>query len=401
MQYSRNPGESEEAFIYRVCSLKDEIGTWEDVANILNDALQHRYTESAYRKKYQTFAKMMETCYGKNENEAKYLADIEEQTKELRKERMKLQTLNIERNRLDRAEARQELYYEYIGAMVQALDVPELETNDFFMRKFSNMDYILAIADCHYGAKFETPYNCYSPDIFKQRLGKLLAKTIEFIQDKELKNLTVVGLGDDIQGILRMTDLQINDSSVVKCIVEFSRYMADFLTELSKYCYIYYYHVPTANHTQTRPLNAKANELASEDVEYIIGHYISDLCCNNERINVELADDGSEIIKVDVHEFNVLACHGHRIKTTETALRDFTDMTGEMIDYVIMGHQHGSKELTANIRQGYNTEIIVAPSFIGSDPYSESLYKGSHSACKILGFDRNDGHTETYNFILD
>lgn len=401
MQYNRNPGESEEAFIYRVCSLKDEIGTWEDVADILNDALQHMYSESTYRKKYQSFAKMMDTCYGKTDTEAKYLTDIERQKEELRKERMKLQTLNLERNRLDRAEARQELYYEYIGSVVQALDVPELKVDDLYKRTFSNMDYVLTIADCHYGAKFETPYNCYSTDIFKQRLGKLLAKTIAFIQDHGLKSLTVVGLGDDIQGILRMTDLQINDSSVVKCIVEFSRYMAEFLTELSKYCYVYYYHVPTANHTQFRALNAKANELASEDVEYIIGHYISDLCRDNELINVELADDGAEVIKVDIHEFNVLACHGHRIKTTETAIKDFTDITGEMVDYVIMGHQHGSKELTANIRHGYNTEIIVVPSFIGSDPYSESLYKGTHSACKLFGFDRNDGHTETYNLILD
>ena len=401
MQYNRNPGESEEAFIYRVCSLKDKIGTWKDVADILNDGLSHRYTESAYRKKFQSFAKMMDTCYGKTDTEAKYLEDIERQKEELRKERIKLQTLNVERNRLDRSEVRQELYYEYIGSVIQALDVSELEVDSSFVREFANMDYVLAIADCHYGAKFETPYNCYSPDIFKKRLGKLLAKTIAFIQDNGLKSLTVVGLGDDIQGILRMTDLQVNDSSVVKSIVEFSRYMADFLTELSKYCYIYYYHVPTANHTQTRPLNAKANELASEDVEYIIGHYISDLCRNNDRVSIELADEGAELIKVDIYDFQVVACHGHRIKATESALRDFTDMSGEMIDYVIMGHQHGSKELTSNIRKGYNTEIIVAPSFVGSDPYSESLYKGSHSACKILGFDRNNGHTETYNFILD
>lgn len=399
MDYNRNHGESEDAFIYRVCSLKDEIGTWEDVAVILNDALEHRYTESAYRKKYQAFAKMMDTCYGKTDTEAKYLADIEKQKNELRKERLKLQTLNLERNRLDRAQVRQELYYEYIGAAIDALDVPPLEPQ--IGSDFPNLDYVLAIADCHYGAKFETPYNSYSPTIFKMRLGKLLGKTIAFIQDHGLKNLTVVGLGDDIQGILRMTDLQVNDSTVVKSIVEYSRYMAEFLTELSKYCYIYYYHTATANHTQLRFIGAKANELAAEDVEYIIGNYIADLCRDNERVQIHLADENSELIKVDVHDFNVVACHGHRLKTTESALRDLSDMSGQMVDYLIMGHQHGSKELTSNIRGGYNTEILVAPSFVGSDPYSESLYKGSHSACKIFGFDREYGHTETYNLILN
>ena len=33
----------------------------------------------------------------------------------MRKERMKLQTANIERNRVDRNESRQEMYYEYVG----------------------------------------------------------------------------------------------------------------------------------------------------------------------------------------------------------------------------------------------------------------------------------------------
>ena len=395
--YSRNPGESEEEFIYRVCALKDKIGTWKDVANILNEKLEHDYTESAYRKKYQAFTNMMETCYGKTDNEAKYLADIEKQKQELRKERLKLQTLNVERNRLDRAEVRQELYYEFIGSLVESLPVPEFEAQTG--ADCPNMDYVLAIADCHYGAKFTTPYNSYSPEIFKVRLGKLLGKTIAFIQDHRLKSLTVVGLGDDIQGLLRMTDLQLNDSSVVRSVVEFSRYMAEFLIELSKYCYVYYYHCPKANHSQIRAICAKANELATEDMEYIIGHYISDLCKDNDRVDIHLENETAEMIKVDVHDFNVVACHGHRLKTTESALRDLSDMSGQMVDYLIMGHQHGSKELTSNIRGGYNTEIL-APSFVGSDPYSESLYKGSHSACKIFGFDREYGHTETYNLIL-
>ena len=399
MDYVRNPGESEESFIYRVCALKDKIGTWKRVAEILNETLEHDYTESAYRKKYQSFAKMMDECYGQTDTDAKYLADIEAQKQALRKERMKLQTLNIERNRLDRAEARQEMYYEYIGSVIESLPVPELQP--IYDDEYNNMDYVLAIADCHYGARFRTPYNEYSPTIFTQRLGKLMGKTIDFIKAKNLKSLLVVGLGDDIQGILRMTDLQMNDSTVVKSVVEYSRYMAEFLTEISKYCYVYYYHVPTANHSQLRLLGAKANELAAEDLEYIIGNYIKDLCRGNDRITIALVNEDSEMIKVDVHDFNVVACHGHRLKTTESALRDLSDMSGKMVDYLIMGHQHGSKELTANIRNGYNTEILVAPSFIGSDPYSESLYKGSHGACKVFGFDRKDGHTETYNWILD
>lgn len=49
--------------------------------------------------------------------------------------------------------------------------------------------------------------------------------------------------------------------------------------------------MPKANHTQLRVLGAKANELGEEDLEYVIGHYIKDLCSDNYRISVHLEDE--------------------------------------------------------------------------------------------------------------
>ena len=44
--------ENEFEYIYRIGSLKDQIGTWQDVADILNEELGYEYTESRYRKMY-------------------------------------------------------------------------------------------------------------------------------------------------------------------------------------------------------------------------------------------------------------------------------------------------------------------------------------------------------------
>ena len=59
MIYKRYEGESEEELIYRICEDKDQIGTWSDVADILNDLLNVNYSESTYRKKYSAFQKML------------------------------------------------------------------------------------------------------------------------------------------------------------------------------------------------------------------------------------------------------------------------------------------------------------------------------------------------------
>jgi hypothetical protein len=51
MKYQRYENESDEELIYRVCKDKDLIGTWTDVADILNELLGQEYTESKYRKR--------------------------------------------------------------------------------------------------------------------------------------------------------------------------------------------------------------------------------------------------------------------------------------------------------------------------------------------------------------
>lgn len=324
---------------------------------------------------------------------------IDEKLKELRKERMKLQTANVERNRLDRKEARQELYYEQIGALCQTLPVPEfkpLEIGDG-----GNMTYVVAISDQHYGATFESEHNSYSPAEFEARLCVLAYRLTKFVREKKLNHIIITSLGDSLQGILRCSDLLINDTTVVRAVVDYSRLIAQFLNGLSEYVDITYYHVPSANHTQTRPLGTKSSELGGEDLEYVISNYIKDLVANNERIKVKLADDGRQYVMIDeIPDFNVYALHGHQVKNVELALRDISTFTNNNADYILMGHFHGGKETTVAEGVNHDCEVLICPSFIGSDPYSDSLFKGSKGAVKIYGFDEIYGHTESYKIIL-
>jgi hypothetical protein len=169
----------------------------------------------------------------------------------------------------------------------------------------------------------------------------------------------------------------------------------------SEFVEVDYYHVPSANHTQTRPLGTKASEVADEDLEYVIGHYIKDLCRYNNRINVTLADEGKQYLEIDIDGFEVLAMHGHQIRNMETALKELSVLRRSFCDYLIIGHFHNGKEIPSYEGCCHDTEVLVCPSFVGSDPYSDSIMKGSKAAVKIYGFDRLYGHTETYKIILN
>lgn len=335
----------------------------------------------------------------KNTEKQSVADELDEKLSAIRKERIKLQTANVERTRLDRNEARQQYYYEQVGSVATSLPLPEFKTIP--LDESDSIEYLVAITDIHYGAYFKSENNEYSPKIAQERFEYLACRLIDFIQKKKITKLHIATLGDILQGILRVNDLKINESSVVKATVEISRIIAMFLREISKYTNVEYYHVPSANHTQLRLLNTKANQLAEEDLEYVISNYIKDLSKGNERINVHLSDENKPYIEIPIFDYDIIAMHGHQIRNIESAIKDLSLIRKSLVDYLILGHYHSGKEIPSYEGVCHDAEILICPSFVGSDPYSDSLMKGTKAAVKIYGFSDIYGHTETHKIILN
>lgn len=403
MDYKRLENETDKDLINRICSEKDNIGSWQDVANIINNILGTAFTESKYRKNFRLYSQ------GYHDSQAKLVeehsTELENKLNEIKKERIKLQTLNIERNKLNRIEARKELYYEQIGNMITALPAPELnvEYEPEIAKIYEDAEelYLLTIADIHSGAVFKTEYNEYSPDIMIDRFADMTERTINFIKKHNCKVFYVIGLGDFIQGCIHMNDLKINDSTVVKATVQVSQLMSLFLNNISKYAHINYYHIISSNHSQMRYLGTKASELMGEDMEYIIGHYIKDSLVNNKNVDVFVDEEASDYKEFEIQNYKIIAMHGHQVKDINTILNNISSKKNEMIDYVLLGHQHNHKVVTGNDGCTYDTEVLVSPSFVGSDPFADFILKGSKAAVMIYGFHEFEGHNETYKFILN
>ena len=197
-----------------------------------------------------------------------------------------------------------------------------------------------------------------------------------------------------------MSDLQLNDKPVVESLVEVSRLLANFLNELTKYCYVEYYHVPTANHTQTRNLGSKASELAAEDMEYIISHYIADMLANNDSVTVYF-NEGKEFVDFNIFGFNCFATHGHQLKNTKDVIKDMGNVNRKLYSYAFLGHTHSANEIIVGEEHHNNIEVLTVPSFIGSDPYADKLMVGAKAAAKLYKFDNLYGHIGSETIILN
>lgn len=397
----RLDGESQEQYFFRVCSMKESLGfTWPQMAEIFNAEFGCNKGDTAYRKEWAAFNKIFNANADKLIGDDQHLDKIQEATRELEKARQKLYATKVEATRNLRQESRSELFYENVRNTIEALPMPQLVVNKS-LHAVNDKEYLLCLADIQAGAKFEIPTNEYSLSICEARFNNLLNTVVDYIRLQNIAKLNVVGLGDSVQGILRLTDLKLNETSVVEATVTVARMIACFLNQLSAYCNVEYFHTPTSNHSQTRPLGSKASELACEDMEYVIGNYIADMLIVNNRVNVHL-NNNYDYIEIPIFDFNVMALHGHTIKNLDTALRDLSATHRKLIDYIIVGHWHNGKVIPGNEHDSHDTEVLMCPSFQGTDPYA--FYKlglSSKAACKIFVFDKKYGCTGTEKFILN
>ena len=388
----RKEGETELEYQFRVSAMKDSIGTWNDVADVINAELGYEYTESKYRKDYVTFQKMLSAHSSETRDEL--TQRMTEAAAELRRERHKMAATKLELHREERRDARMELFYENLREAFDRLPTPEPE---IIRANPGDGDVVLAISDIHYGATFKSKNNEYSRDICKERFWTLLGEMKQFAG--QFSRIKVLNLGDTLQGILRMKDLQLNDIPVVESVVEISRILASFLNELSKWYEVDYYHCIAANHTQIRPLGSKANELVAEDLEKIIVCNIEDSLAANERVHIHY-DLSSDYIQFETAGFNCVATHGHQLKNRSSLIDGLSNLHGMIYDYVFIGHDHSAKEEIFYEGKYHNREVLTCPGFIGSDPFSDTLLRGCRPAAKMFVFDVKQGHILSKSIIF-
>lgn len=394
------PGETEEEYINRICALHEQYDIiWDDIAAIINRELGCNHTESWARRKWKSYNLGLVKGDATTNTEVSVDKQLSQEAIDFR-ERVAAASDKIDLLKTLRHDARFERFYKHVGDGIAAAG--SLEVPIYIGRRtpLTTKKYIVPIADLHLGAKFDSVNNKYSIEEAKRRMELAAQDIIEFVEDKGLTEITVLSLGDMIQGMLRTTDLRLNETDVVNAFVYVIRLMAGFLNKISEYCKVNYIQICYSNHEQNRYLGTKASELAGEDMGKISFAYLQDVLKYNTRINI-MGDVDKDYFEFKIFDFCCFAAHGHQVKSLTEITKDLGIRHHKFYDYVFLAHSHSTKELIAAEGAHHDIEVLVAPSIVGSDPYADKLYVGSKSAIKIFGFDQKYGHVESYKYILN
>lgn len=396
--YKRFDGESDEELIYRITGEKDQIGSWQDVADILNELLGTEYTESKFRKQRQAFDKMLVANQSKFVDSDAQLREIQLAQRELEKERKKLQTEKLEYNKWLREDARDELITEKISEAISSL--PKLSSPVRIEPTFNKKSWILAISDCHYGCEFEIKdfyngiINAYSPEIFEERMTILFNKVVDKIEELGITELSIVELGDGIDGCLRMSQLMRLRYGVIESSIRYANYLANWLNQLSKFVSIKFQMVFDSNHNQLRLLDGKKNTFPDENVSKIMMALIKERLRDNG--NIAILENPTGMTYSMMSTYCVVGLHGEK-KNLKSNLLEMSRTYSIHIDYTISGHIHHDalKEI------GIDSAVLSVGSVIGIDPYAMTLNAASNASCSMFEFEQGQGRTAEYVFKLN
>ena len=395
MEFKRLENESDEELIYRVCSQKDAIGTWDDVKDVLNELLDCDYGESTYRKKFQAFQKLMQANEHKFLDDDNYIKELRLERQELAKEKQKLSDERTELNRQIREQARKESYLD----MIKNVLCDNTQPFEFNLNKnkiedlciLSNKDLIVHITDVHTGIFIDNFKNHFDEDTLKKRIEKYTSKIIEIQELHKAENCYIIA-SELISGLIHNNLRLQNNLDLMEQFKLVSLLIATMIKELVSHFNEIYVYTVEGNHS--RIVAKKEDSLQGENMDILFPFYLEAKLQNYPSVHIEENTICQDIAIFNVRGSNVFASHGDK-DAPSTVVQNYTMMFGVKPNLVYLGHRHTNGMTTV-----YDTKVIESGCVSGTDQYALSIRKCNRPEQTISVIDEN-GLVCLYDIQLD
>lgn len=393
MNYKRFENESDEELIYRICSEKETIGSWQDVADILNKLLNQEYTESKYRKQFQAFQKMLSANQSKFVDSSAQIEEIKDLTRRLKREQVKFRDERNAWNKQNYIDARIEQKLNYLEEQLSDLGKEIFEPH-IISETDGDSDLIICLSDLHIGETFSNAFGKYNSDIAKKRLDEYLEKIVRIGSRHKIKNVYLVGLGDMLSGSIHLSIQVNNRENVIEQIKLASRYIGSFAYELSKHFNHVYFSSVAGNHS--RLVSNKELDNKDERLDDLISWIVEQTTLHIDNITVLHDKFDNTVSKIVVRDKSYILCHGDYDAPSQNSIGKLCMMIGEFPYCIIAGHKH-----TPMSNEFNGIKFIQSGSLAGSgDSYTVQKRLSGKPNQTVLVCDK-DGIECIYNIELN
>ena len=392
----RMEGESQDQYFYRICSMKDSLGfTWPQMAEIFNKEFGCNNGDTSYRKKWAAFKSVFDANADKLVGEDKYLEEIKQATDELYKAKRQLYDQRREYNKMLVSDARADNLTE---RLIEAANIAPLKNYyDMFVsnEKSSNKEALLCISDWHYGATSNNIWNTYNVNICKQRVAKLFTKTVDALQEHDIRTLHIVLLGDFVSGAIHTGVRVASEENTCEQLMHVSEIIANLINELSVYVSNINVYSTYGNHART--VQDKKDNIHADNMERIIPWWLKQRLKDNHKVNV-VDSEYYEFIYFNICGYNIVCTHGDLDKFSDIGVvvnSLFTKKYGESIDYTFSADKHHLESF-----EQFGIESTLVGSLCGTDEYANNKRLYSNPTQTLCIFTPDDGKLCSYNINL-
>ena len=346
-------------YIDILVTIKEDFGlTWNEISTIVYNKFGIDRSREYYRRR------AIDVASNKNCD----TPNFDDRMRSIRKERMKLSDQIIQNNAILRRISREETLKEIAKDLAENMNHCKIlkppKADEINNHSDRDVEAILCLSDWHYGIEVDSYFNKYDTNIAKQRINKLLNKTIEACVLNKVSKLHVLNLGDLICGRIHLTLRLQSRIDVMTQVMEVSEILAEFLNELSKYVEIQYYDC-LDNHSRLEP--NKKESLDLESLTRVIPWYLKTRLNNNSKVYFNSNRYGKDIITFNCLGHKVAGVHGHDDKSSNV-LDHITLMTHEHFDLMCIAHFHHFSGDEKN-----ESVIVGNGTLMGTDSYAEKL----------------------------
>ena len=334
--YKRFNGESDEELIYRITGEKDQIGSWQDVADILNELLGTEYTESKFRKQRQAFDKMLAANQSKFADSDAQLKEIEVQKREL--ERKKIQ-FRDERNAWQKqnfTDARVEEKLDKLESELTSLGRTNFDEHNNVSINSDN-DMLIILSDLHIGQTFDSIFGKYNTDIAKDRLNQLLNEVISTRELHNSKNCYVSLQGDLISGNIHKSIQVSNRENVIEQIKIATELISSFCYELSLHFETVFMSNVSGNHTR---MDRKDDAIHDERLDDIISWAVELSLKHIDNFHVLHRNIDTGISDILIRGKSYIAVHGDYDGFNKSGVQNLCLALGFVPYAITYGHLH-------------------------------------------------------------
>ena len=338
MEWTRLEGESEEHLLMRLVAQKEQIGTWDDIARIMNELTGQNYGESRYRKNYSSFQKMYDANLDTLTDFGNYSESVAEQRRELEKAKIQFRDERNAWNKQNYVNARVEKDLDYLGEKLQEIGRVNFKAQRSPITMSSDSDLIVCLSDLHIGATFDNFFGSYNSDIAKDRLDKYLSKILEIGRRHNIQNVYVELLGDQISGGLHPSIKVSDRENIIDQVKLASEYITSFCVELAQNFNHIYISGIAGNHS--RICAKKEDAIKDERLDDLITWIVEQMTKHITNIDVYPNHIDTGISYTVVRNKVYLGVHGDSDYMTDAGISRLVTTIGEIPYAILGGHRH-------------------------------------------------------------